>query len=247
AALIKSPPHSDEKWLYCESEAKAAVAAQMKLSFQTRFEEDIKKIKEALAKPKGRKKYTKVIERVGRLKEKHKRISGRYEVEVKASEDGKTATSIEWKIAEEKMTDKLTGSYFLRTNLTHLEPKELWQIYNTLRRVEDAFRFMKSSLGLRPVYHQKEGRVDGHFWITVIAYYCIQQCLYQLQKKKIYYQWETVRNIVRSRVRVTVSANIEGGKSLYYRSTSQIEGRQREIYEALDLSTQILQARKTIL
>jgi hypothetical protein len=81
---------------------------------------------------------------------------------------------MKWKVIEEKIQDKLTGSYFLRTNRTDLEAKELWQLYNVLRSVEDAFRFMKSSLGLRPVYHQKEHRVDGHLWITILAYHLIQ-------------------------------------------------------------------------
>jgi transposase len=246
AALIKSPPDSGEKWLYCESEAKAEVATQMKQSFQSRFEEDLKKAATSLLKPRGTKKYAKVIERIGRLKEKHKRIAACYQIEVIASEDGKTATSIEWNPIPEKLAEKLTGSYFLRTNLLDLGAKELWQLYNTLRRVEDAFRFMKSSLGLRPVYHQKENRVDGHLWITVMAYHLMHHCLHQLKTKGILHHFEAIRNIVRSRTRVTMSAKMKDGRILHYRSTTQIEGRQREIYHALGLSTQILQARKTI-
>jgi transposase len=105
---------------------------------------------------------------------------------------------------------------------------------------------MKSSLGLRPVYHQKERRVDGHLWITVMAYHLIQQCLYQLSKKGIHHHWETIRNIVRSRTRVTMSAKMEDGQILHYRSTTQVEGQQRDIYNALGVSSQILQVRKTI-
>ena len=58
-------------WLYCESEAKAAVASEMKQSFRKRFEDDLKNLSEGLAKPKARKKFIKVVERIGRLKEKH--------------------------------------------------------------------------------------------------------------------------------------------------------------------------------
>jgi transposase len=58
--------------------------------------------------------------------------------------------------------------------LIYFEAKELWQLYKTLRRVEDSFRFMKSSLGVRPVYHKKKRRVDGHLWVTVKAYHLIQ-------------------------------------------------------------------------
>lgn len=246
AALIKTEDNV-EKWLYCESEAKAAVASQMKAAFKRRFEADLQKIAEGLTKLKGRKEYTKVLLRLGRLKEKHKKISSCYEVNVSASEDGLKAVSIEWKIIDEKMSEKLTGRYFLRTNLVKLEAKELWQLYNTLRGVEDAFRFMKSSLGLRPIYHQKEHRVDGHLWITILAYHLIQNCLYQLNKKNISHNWKTIRNILMNRMRATMQAKTEDGKILYHRSTTKAEGEQMEIYKALGLSPQILKAKKTIL
>jgi transposase len=145
------------------------------------------------------------------------------------------------------LSEKLTGSYFLRTNLTHLGAEDLWQLYNTLRRVEDAFRFMKSSLGLRPVYHQLERRVDGHLWITIMAYHLIQQCLYQLKQQGIQYEWRTVRKIIRSRVRVTTKATMQDGKTLYLRSTTKAEGEQLTLYRALGISPQILRTRKTVL
>ena len=246
-ALIKSDENSEEKWLYCESEAKTATATSMKQSFRSRFELDLKKLAVGLTKSRGRKKFSKVLERLGRLKEKHKRISGCYDVVVTPTEDGATATSIEWKVIDEKMDDKLKGSYFLRTNLLDKDAKELWQLYNTLRGVEDAFRFMKSSLGLRPVYHQKERRVDGHLWITVLAYHLIQHCLYQLQKKGINHHWQTIRKIMKSRIRVTMQAKTEEGKTLCHRSTTRAEFDQNKIYNALDMTPQILKAKKTIL
>jgi transposase len=247
AALLKSPDNSEEKWLYCESEAKAAVASKMKQSFRRRFEEELQIAAASLLKPRGRKKYTKVLERIGRLKEKHKKISGCYEVNIEASEDGKIATAITWEALEEKLSDKLTGKYFLRSNRVDLGARELWQVYNTLRSVEDAFRFMKSSLGLRPVYHQKGRRVDGHLWITVMAYHLIQHCLYQLKQQNIHYNWETVRKIMRSRIRVTTKAALEEGRILHHRSSTKAEGEQVDLYIALGLSSQILGTRKIIL
>ena len=245
AALIKSEDTSEEKWLYCESEAKAAVATEMKQSFRTRFEEALKQLADGLTRPKAHKKFTKVVERVGRLKEKHKNISGCYEVTVTPSEDGINAASVTWKVIDAKMSDKLTGSYFLRTNLVEMEAKELWQLYNTLQGVEDAFRFMKSSLGLRPVYHQKEHRVDGHLWITILAYHLIQNCLYQLKKQGLNYEWKTIRKILFSRIRVTMRAKTKEEKTFYCRSTTKAEGDQIAIYRALGLSSSILRSKKT--
>jgi len=161
-----------------------------------------------------------------------------------ASQDGTTAISLDWKVIDEKMSDKLTGSYFLRTNLVNMGAEKLWQLYNTLRGVEDAFRFMKSSLGLRPVYHQKEHRVDGHLWITIIAYHLIQNCLYQLNKQGLNHQWKTIRKIMMSRIRVTMQAKTKEGKTLYHRSSTKAEGKQKEIYGGLGISPQILKAHK---
>ena len=43
-----------------------------------------------------------------------------------------------------------------------------------LTDLESVFRSLKSELGLRPVYHSKEDRSDGHLFITVLAYQCVQ-------------------------------------------------------------------------
>jgi transposase len=125
--------------------------------------------------------------------------------------------------------------------------KELWQLYNTLRSVEDAFRFMKSSLGLRPVYHQKEHRVDGHLWITLLAYHLIQNCFYQLNKQGINYQWKTIRKIMIGRVRVTMHAKTKEGGTLHHRSTTKAEENQMTIYRALGLTSSILKSQNIII
>lgn len=36
--------------------------------------------------------------------------------------------------------------------------------------LEAVFRSLKSELGLRPIYHQKQRRSNGHLFITVLAY-----------------------------------------------------------------------------
>ena len=244
-AIVKSE-NTEERWLYCESEGKQKTASEMRKKFQERFEKDLEGLSRSLAKPKGRKKYLKVLERLGRLKEKHNRISGCYEVEVKPSEDGQKAIAIHWKVLEEKIEEKLNDHYFLRTNEMKATPKELWNIYNNIRVAEDAFRFMKSSLGMRPIYHRKERRIDGHLWITLLAYYLIKSCLHQLKQWGINSNWETVRNRLSTRMRVTLKAKTDKGSTMYYRSTTKAEPLQVEIYRALGISSQIMQAKEVI-
>ncbi|MEI6243148.1 MAG: IS1634 family transposase, partial [Chlamydiota bacterium] len=245
--VVELPVIGQEKWIHCESPAKEATATSMKTFFQKRLEEDLEKISSGLQKPKGRKKLHKVLERIGRIREKHKSISGCYEINVIPSDDGLTALRLEWTVVSEKLENKLTGRYYLRTNLLHLGAKELWDIYNSIRTVEDAFRFMKSSLGMRPVYHQKERRVDGHLWITILAYTLIQDILYRLRAKGITHSWETIRMQLNSRVRVSMRAKTDNISVVHLRTTTESEQFHLRIYEALGLSPEILGSKKTML
>lgn len=243
--VMELPVQGQEKWFYCESPAKKATASSMKTLFQQRFEGELAKCAAGLHKPRGRKKFTKVIERIGRLKEKHRSISGCYDINVVPSEDGLTAIRLEWKVLPEKLADRLTGHYYLRTNLIERGAKELWDLYNNIRIVEDAFRFMKSSLGMRPVYHQKEHRVDGHLWITILAYTLIQEVLYRLRSRGVTYNWETIRTHLSSRVRVSLRAKTNTSTTVHLRTTTEAEQFHLEIYEALSFSAAILGPKKT--
>lgn len=53
---------------------------------------------------------------------------------------------------------------------TALSPAELALSYKGLRRVEDAFRTIKTPLETRPIYHQKDERVRLHLGLCVLAY-----------------------------------------------------------------------------
>ncbi len=61
------------------------------------------------------------------------------------------------------------GTYLLRTNCQEEDPQKLWRWYIQLTQAEAAFRCAKSDLGLRPVYHHKEERVQAHILICFLA------------------------------------------------------------------------------
>ena len=61
------------------------------------------------------------------------------------------------------------GAYLLRTNCEETDPALLWRWYIQLTQAEAAFRTAKSDLGLRPVYHQKEDRVQAHLLVCFLA------------------------------------------------------------------------------
>ena len=62
------------------------------------------------------------------------------------------------------------GRYLLRTNLTEEDPAKLWEYYTQLTQVEEAFKNLKGDLALRPVYHQKEDRIEAHIFVAFLAY-----------------------------------------------------------------------------
>jgi hypothetical protein len=65
------------------------------------------------------------------------------------------------------------GRYLLRTNLCGREPADLWLFYIQLVEVEAAFKNLKDDLQLRPIYHQREQRIEAHIFVAFLAY-----CLY---------------------------------------------------------------------
>ena len=71
-----------------------------------------------------------------------------------------------------------TAMDFLRTNQSGKEAVELWQQYMLQCNVEQAFKELKSDLGIRPVYHHKEERVDAHIFVAFLSY-CLQATLRQ--------------------------------------------------------------------
>jgi transposase len=62
------------------------------------------------------------------------------------------------------------GRYLLRTNLDQSDPARVWEFYMQLTHVEEAFKNLKGDLGLRPIFHQKEERIEAHIFVAFLAY-----------------------------------------------------------------------------
>jgi transposase len=71
------------------------------------------------------------------------------------------------KLQEAELRD---GYYLLRTNLVAEDPAVLWDRYMQLTQIEAAFKCLKSDLGIRPIYHQLEHRVEAHILVAFLAY-----------------------------------------------------------------------------
>lgn len=96
---------------------------------------------------------------------------------------------------------------------------------------------MKSELGLRPVFHSKEERSDGHLFITVLAYQCVQVLRQTLKAAGIHDSWASLRQVLSVQRRVTTSMRRTDGHSVHVRKSTVAEPALLAIYNALGVNS----------
>jgi transposase len=236
--LVKS---DDEVELYCHSEAKEAKSQKLKSKFEQRLEMGLTKLSVGLANVRGSsRQYAKVMERIGRLKQRYSKTAKYYDIEVSLSEDKSEVTAISFVQNRDKRHQEVDGIYCLRSNHCDVDGETLWSVYTMLTELEAAFRHLKSELGLRPVYHQIETRVDAHLFISILAYHLLHAIRHQLKAAHIHSSWQEIRTLLKTHIRVTSTLKCQDGHVLHIRKNSLPTVEQRRIYEALDMPTQSL-------
>jgi transposase len=221
--------------LYCHSTQREQKERGIADRFAQRFEAELEKLADGLHKPRTVKRYEKVLERIGRLKQKYPRAAQYYEITVEQDEDGPNAKAIHWQRIT-PVGDTLPGVYCLRTNQTEWDERTLWQTYVMLTDLEAVFRSLKSELGLRPVYHHKTDRVSGHLFISVLAYHLVHAIRLQLKACGIHLSWDGIRRELDGQDRVTVELKREDGRTMHVRKATRAEPRQQLIYDALGIT-----------
>ncbi|MFC1864110.1 IS1634 family transposase [Thermodesulfobacteriota bacterium] len=155
--------------------------------------------------------------------------------------------SLTWHTIDEleEKERELDGNYLLKTNRSDLNQHEIWNIYMMLTRVENAFRDLKSYLGLRPNYHHKEKRVDGHIFISILAYHLLHSIEHTLQKMGDHSRWSTIRRLVSSHTYSTIQLPTVKGPVINVRKPGIPEGIHIDIYQKLEVTYENLPITKT--
>jgi len=178
--LCPSPEGTSETFILCRSAARAEKEQAMHDRFIAHVEEGLERIKESCAS--GRIKDKGVAERrIGRLLERYSRAAPLFRIKVK---EHKNRVSVRWKLltnlsAWARLSE---GCYLLRTNIADWTPEDLWTAYIQLTEAEAAFRIHKQDLKLRPIWHQREDRVQAHIMVCFLAY-VLWKCLGQMCKR----------------------------------------------------------------
>ncbi len=176
-----SPDGAEEMFILCRSAARKEKEGAIVERFSNNIEKELNKIQTSCQA--GRLKDPAVAERrIGRLLGRNSRASGLFDIKVvKRQQDHKLTLS--WrKLKGRQDWQQLTqGCYMLRSNITDWSAEELWHAYIHLTDVEAAFRIQKNDLVLRPIWHQKEKRVQAHILVCFLAY-VLWKCLAQMCK-----------------------------------------------------------------
>ena len=164
-------------------------------------------------------------------------------LEIKLTEPTLTWGTIDEKTRQEQ---QLEGNYLIKTNRKDLKASEIWNIYIMLTRVEKAFRDLKTNLGLRPNYHQLEDRVDGHIFISILAYHLMHTIEYVLHQQGISSSWATIKRLVSTHTYATIQLPVVGKSTINVRKPGMVEGIHEKIYRKLGVKYRNLPIRKTI-
>jgi len=104
------------------------------------------------------------------------------DVHVPKARETVSAETFTFSLRKEKLRAVIRneGHYLLRSNLAGEDPAILWQRYIQLTEIEAVFRNLKSDLSIRPVYHQKDERIEAHIFVSFLAY-----CLYVTLQQRL--------------------------------------------------------------
>lgn len=229
--------HEDngDYYLEIDSAAKGLKETSMNRKFKQRFEEELEKIKDSLTKKNGTKSYVKVIERVGRARQKYPSISKYYVIDYipDHTETPKNMVDIQWRIAVPENVDWDSGIYFLRTNVADFDEKTTWDYYNLTREIECTNRQLKTDLNLRPIYHQKDDHSDAHLFLGLLAYWVVNTIRYRLKQTGMTHYWTEIVRIMSTQKAVTTEAINALSEKVHMRICSEPTLAVKDIYERL--------------
>ena len=169
--IVRHPEFGEEKFILCRSEGRKEKERAMLDRQIKRLDNELQKIKKGLLNGKLKKKtITDIERRIGKWLGRNTKAEALFKAELVKDTDGHPVDlKIERRDSYMEWAQKANGCYILRTNLAEEDPIKLWKAYMQLAQSEKAFRMSKSDLGMRPVFHQEEHRVQAHIFICFLA------------------------------------------------------------------------------
>ncbi len=227
-AKITDPEDDESQLVLCQSSQRSNKELAMLSNAEKRFLDDATKLKKRIEG--GKLVKEDVIERnIGALLKKHLRVRRFYTL-------AHQNKSLDITRNDEKMelAQNLCGNYVLKTN-KDIDAQELWNLYMTLLKAEEGFAMLKGSLGLRPNYHQLEKRVEGHIFISILAYHLLTWIKMRMEETQDHRDWKTIRRLLCTHSMVTTRLPLKNGNLLRIRKPSLPDSEQSAVYDKLGI------------
>ena len=244
---VKNSANTDY-YVKVKSPGKKAKETAMKQQFESRFEDELKKIQNAIVTKHGSKKLHVINRRIGRALEKYPSVSRFYKIEVTTDDQNQVANQLTWQKDEDqdKEREQQLGVYFIRTNMPVEDEVTLWKIYNTIREIESTFRTLKTDLDLRPIYHKSDKGTLAHLHLGLLGYWLVNTIRHKLKKEKIHHDWQEIVRIGNTQKLVTTTAVNQLNQQISITKASQPEASLTKIYQALNYKPYTLKRLKSV-
>lgn len=169
---VKLYTHEQELYVLARSDGRQAKEIAIRRKRLARLLRKLRAMRRSLP---GR---DQLLLRLGAAKKEAGRAFGFVDVTLPAADQAVTRSSFRFQVNKTKLrqAEDRDGHYLLRSNLTAEDPAVLWARYIQLTQIEAAFRSLKSDLGLRPIYHRLDRRIEAHIFVAFLAY-CLQVTL----------------------------------------------------------------------
>jgi transposase len=238
---VKLAQHESETHVLCVSQGRVQKDRAIRLKHEGRLLADLDWLRTRIEQ--GRlKKPPKISEAIGRLKERYPRVARYYDLAYDAAAQTLCASRNE---ARHARAEQLDGCYLLKTSRSDLSAEEAWRIYSLLTRAEAAFRDMKSPLSERPIFHQKERRVEAHIFFCVLAFHLLIAIEHTLRSQGVHTSWASLRDRLSTHQICTIVLPTTSGATLRIRRASTPEPEHLEIYRLLGLPSEVMRPKKT--
>jgi transposase len=171
-AKLCSGPGGKETFVLCRSVERREKEQAMHVRFAQRIEQGLERLGRRIDRARQALERGKLERQIGRLLERNARAAGRYLIELEPDSLRPAGVWLKWSVRQEwdDWARHSEGCYVLRTNIRDWSVEQLWRTYIQLSEAEAAFRIHKSELSLRPIWHQREDRVQAHILVCFLAY-----------------------------------------------------------------------------
>jgi transposase len=168
---LTTHPETSETVILCRSADRRSKERAMHDKFSRRIQAALDRLAARIAHAKKRIDPARVNRQIGRILQQNQRSAARFAVALEPDNSpagfrlvvGYNTSFDDWAAISE-------GAYLLRSNITEWSDQQLWKAYIQLTQAEAAFRIQKGQLNVRPIWHQREDRVQAHILVCFLAF-----------------------------------------------------------------------------